>query len=394
MASGYYGLLHYAPNEELTIESKVFFCDAGGVSDLVAGNSDSQIIDFDLSPQGDLIVLRSESTTQKDPWIGEPLRELALENLALGTRKTFHDSTLNDAVRYNQSLEAVSDPPFAKSRTLYFASHPEVFLGKLKSQTGSLYLSSVGTSGYKLTKLDSEFKAIRTISLMPNTEENSVLMDREALSFDVLDDGVALLLPMRGEDQKIYGKHFNRSLMEADAKTGQLLALILSKDLTFKEHKILSHSQYLSSGGIRLFGDSAFLLINLNGNLNHESSIYSLHTKSLALKEYRIGARGFSHSSALTVCDGKLWVGGSAGYKQVSTGSVVEAGDAFVWSLDFLNENQSVTYLGTERNDAVSGMSCYERSLFVSGVQDGPITHSGDVDKLQLRQASFFGKVR
>lgn len=93
-------------------------------------------------------------------------------------------------------------------------------------------------------------------------------------------------------------------------------------------------------------------------------------------------------------CNEALWVGGIANFEQVVTGSVVTYGDAFLWKFD-TNTKQSIgNYYGTDRKDSFESISCGgSSSIFIGGIQDGPITHSGDHDPSLKYQKAISGRI-
>ena len=88
--------------------------------------------------------------------------------------------------------------------------------------------------------------------------------------------------------------------------------------------------------------------------------------------------------------DKYLAIGGNTGQLQVSTGSIVKHGDAFLMLTDLSGNILGQSVFGTDRNDYVSTLLEVEGSkILVGGTKDGPITHDGDNDKTQLHCFGF-----
>ena len=86
----------------------------------------------------------------------------------------------------------------------------------------------------------------------------------------------------------------------------------------------------------------------------------------------------------------EIWLSGTTGFVQVRTGSVVQAGDAFVGRI---TEGKFVAekIFGTDRDDGVSELTEFQNQLLVTGHLNGPITHTGDNDKSLNYQDWFLG---
>ena len=94
---------------------------------------------------------------------------------------------------------------------------------------------------------------------------------------------------------------------------------------------------------------------------------------------------------SMAIVDGQfLAIGGSTGWLQVPTMSVVKHGDAFVLLTDFDGNVKGKKIFGTPRNDYVGSIiDLGEGKLLLGGGKDGPITHDGDRDKSQLHRFGF-----
>jgi hypothetical protein len=389
---GFYGLMQFSPNQRLSTETKVFYCnERNEIETLATGLAENQIIDFDIDENENIFLLRSNDSGKKDPWLKLPLRELIIENTTTKNKIVVHDSTLKDAIKYDEALNPKPSNPFSLDKTLMFASFSELQIGRLKIIEGNAFVSYVGTGGYKLGKINLITTAQNFTTLMPNTTNNSMLFDREALKFDILGDDVALIVPFHGSDKDVYEKHFNREVTEDSNLEGQSLALLMDINLKYNQQKVITDDRYLSSGNVKLFNNSFYVLLNSHGDDKQNAELLEINLSTMIIKRKAVPAENMSYATALEVCHDSVLVGGSARYKQVSTGSIVKPGDAFLWVLNQSTGDQSLNYFGTDRNDTLTSIACGKDGLYISGIENGPITHSGDNDSSLLHQQSFMG---
>lgn len=105
-------------------------------------SSPQTILDFDITSDGKLVQLVSTETI-KPEFEEFPLRELSIyvdQRIAF----TFHDSKLNDSIKYDKNGLPHKVQPIEKDRTLFFVSSPLTEFARLQVNNNVIYLSAVG----------------------------------------------------------------------------------------------------------------------------------------------------------------------------------------------------------------------------------------------------------
>lgn len=243
----YYGLLHYQKILGGAKASTLFSCDLRDkkFNPIIEGNEKSQIIDFTVTPTGKIFALLSNSSglePKSDELPPEYFRELEIINvsnkMSLGV---FNDPDFKNGFQYDATGAVTPSLPKVQGRTLLHSQYSTMFIAEIYSSKYSLYLTYVGTGGYRVANVSIDGKVLATSVIMPNTTQNDVIFSRFPPKFFVRDNFLFSLVPIYKEDVIAYNKHFNRQLKNSiSSERGQLLLTQWNNDLTFKDHMIIT----------------------------------------------------------------------------------------------------------------------------------------------------------
>lgn len=385
-------LLHFKEAPDAPLKSAILNCNSGIA--VAHGDEKSQIIDFVSIKNDSLAILRSVDSGIPDPWIDKPLRELVIEFTDPQSQMiTFFDHKQSAAVRYDDQGNERASEPMATNRTLFFASYSGIRFGKLYKTNSWLALSYVGTGGYRIAVFDTlNLNTPRIFELMPNTEANWIIFDREAAPLAFHRDDVYSALQFSKSDVHAFKKRFGIDVPVLSTSDDHVLVTRLTLSSQSRLPKLFAGELSAFPEDLGIENDLGYLLVNEIGSNQRKVTIELFDSKSLDSKK-KISSPSPEMSSARTlkVCNGRVWVGGNAGFQQVATGSVVNPGDAFLWSTDLYLTPVDLKIFGTTRDDDVTAIDCSQNGILIGGNENGPITHTGDSDSSQLYQASFVG---
>lgn len=388
----YFGLLHFQKTLESLVESVLFSCDlaSGNFDSMLTGDEKSQIIDFALTSDGEVYALKSNSSNlKKEETDLSPdfYRELEIYNVS--TKKSlglFFDPTFNDGLIYNSSGLASPVHAIDQNRTFLHSTVSTMAIARIYLDRDSLFVSYVGNGGYRLARLEKKNGKLSEVKeIMPNTEANNILFARNPAEAFVQGDFIYTVSPIYSEDVIAYNRHFNRNLGGFPSSNySQLLVEKWSKNLEFIDQIIVTDQAYLYRGYI-VEKNNQVLVAASNAS---KVKVFLVDFSTQTVQALALPVKEKASIWDVQFCGDFLWAAGVANYEQVSTGSIVGYGDSFLSKLDLASGQAKVKYYGTDRKDSIESLSCFENSLFVGGLQNGPITHTGDKDpKLRFQNA-------
>lgn len=271
-------------------------------------------------------------------------------------------------------------------------SSPLTEFARLLVKDNFIYISAVGSFGFKIFAFNFNGEELFQSEVIPQSVFNTVLVDKEAPYFKIEQNEIFTALTISSQDLPIYNQHF-RQVLTWSGSAYQVIFQKQSLDLQTRLATIVSGSDNFFTNGfctneknIAIYGSSGgagsrqAIVVNLDWNLktNYKTEFTPKNESDIYTAIYR---------------GDQLIVGGSAGYKQVSTGSVVEYSDAFISSLSEDGRILNTTVFGTQRDDRITSLSISENTIYLTGFEDGPITHTADSDKNQGFQNWFWGQL-
>lgn len=395
----FYSLIYYRETLDRPGKSGIFKCE-NGLSQIISNEeAKNPIIDFLLTTKGELVQLRSVQSGELDNLAGFPLRQLYLDFLSsdFKVKKSllYFDPTQANAVKYDSEGNEKPVDHSSKIKTLFFASHPTLNVGRIYSSgKDTLALSVINESGYRVALVNIEEASLISVhEIMPNTVQNFIMFDRTPAPLLVSDDGViSAVVQFSPAETSILKKRFGViASTDSNSKHQILLSNINTKNNS-RNVKVVSNESGVYPVDIKSDKNSIFILGNLVSRSNRTSELIVIKKATLVETNRFISPTPkMTASQTLETCNGKIFIGGTTGYHQVETGSIVEFGDAFLWTVDLLKNKSTYYQFGTDRHDKITNLFCNGENLIISGTEDGPITHTGDDNIELLYQRSFFG---
>lgn len=216
-------------------------------------------------------------------------------------------------------------------------------------------------------------------------------MDKEAPYFEINNNDIFSSITISQNDLPIFNQHFHQTL-QWNRPAYQVLFQKQSLDLQARQTTLVSGGDNFFTNGfctddknIAIYGSSGgagtrqAMVANLDFDLKINYKIeFSPHNES---DIYSTVFRGNT-----------LVVGGSTGYKQVSSGSVIEFSDAFISSISQNGVLLDTTVFGSQRDDRITSLQIVNDLIYLAGFEDGPITHTAYNNKGLGFQNWFWGQ--
>lgn len=350
------------------------------------------LIDFDVNSKGQVIQLGFREISGSDIEFGFPLKQLAI---FVDSKKAFVllDSKQNLSVRYDK----IGNPSLAEhydtNQTYFLTSSPMTAFAKIQATDHEIFISAVGTFGFKVFSFNYNGKELFQTEILPQTAFNNILLDREAPSIEISGARVLTALTISSKDAPIFQKHFG-ILIKWDGPEYQ--AIIQSFDL-FLSNRLTQIAQGTADffiSGIHASEDEIAVFGSTGGPGNRKALATCLNFDLVELYRAEFTLTKESSLYAATFSKGQLHVAGGTGSLQVQTGSVVEAADSFVSVISSNGLVRTISRFGADRNDHVTSLLAVNDDIFLSGQQDGPITHTADADPNLGYQKWFLGKLK
>ncbi len=347
------------------------------------------LIDFDVTSSGHVIQLAFSKVGQKEGFV---LKELAI---FVDSKKAFifADTKQNSAKRYNENGEAELAMPFDSNHTYFLTSSPLTQFARLQATDQKIFISATGTFGFKTFVFNYNGQEVAQTELLPQTVFNTVLVDRTAPYMHLVGHQLITAITTTRDDSLIYEKHFGINL---DWRGPEFQAVVQSFNLSL-ENRLVQLEKSVENffiEGVEATGNEIAVFGSSGGPGNRKALVVLLRA---SLDEFARSEFTLTNESTLTSAayNGKQWiVAGSTGSVQAQTASVVEPGDAFVCAIEPDGSTKTLVRFGTDRNDQVSSLLVTDSEIYLSGILNGPITHTADADSSLGYQEWFIGKLK
>lgn len=367
--------------------------------EIAKSDQNSVIIDF-YARNGQLVLLKSRMA---EGLYGRNFvtdyRELVIEKFIsdrLVQSKLFFDSNQEKAIYYDGNKQPqpvrVKDP----KRTLYFKPVELVDYARVYIATnGQVFLTVSSDIGNKLYSLSDKLEVHWDLLIKPFVASYFQLYDK-APWISETEEGLSVateaihdqldILKTGSAATKVSGNFSQGVLFEDVSWSGA----VLSRSIHF-----LADQLYLQNFQTK---DHRKVLLGTRSDDQGSKGILVLFSKESQSPSFQIDLRPKNESYFTELAffsDGNstdgILVGGKCGFKQVSTGSIVEPADACLMKLDSNGNILSTRTFGTTRNDAVTALDVSGERALIGGVINGPITHTADQDPSQGYQEAFAG---
>ena len=350
------------------------------------------LIDFDITSDGRLVQLGYREIEGSDNEFGFPLKELSI---FIDSKKAFvfFDSKQNLAVRYDKNATPSRSQHFDKNKTYFLTSSPMTAFAKLRATNQEIYVSAVGTFGFKIFRFDYSGHEVSQAEILPQTAFNTVLVDKEAPFFEVTDSCVIAAITTTRDDVPIFQKHLGVRL---NWTVPEYQVILQSFNLSMLERttQLIKGTANFFVSGIQTGRDEVAVFGSSGGAGDRKALVASFNFELTELYRAEFSITKESNLYAAAFLKGRLLVAGSTGSLQVDSGSVVEAADAFVSSISSNGAITTLARFGTDRHDRVTSLLSVGDEVFLSGQQNGPITHTADANPQLGYQEWFLGRLK
>lgn len=354
--------------------------------------SEFTLIDFDITSNGRVVQLGYKEIEGSDSEFGFPLKELSI---FIDSKKAFvfSDSNQNLAVRYDKNGTPSLSQHYDNSKTYFLTSSPMTAFAKVRATDQEIYISAVGTFGFKILSFDYSGHEVSQAEMLPQTIFNTVLLDKEAPYIEVTGSRVLAAITTTREDVPIFQKHLGVHLNWIGPEY-QVILQSFNLSMSDRTTQVIKGTANFFVSGIQTGGDEIAVFGSSGGPGDRRALVTSF--KSDLIESYRAEFTITKESSlyAATFLKGQLLVAGSTGSSQVGSGSVVEAADSFVSSISSNGAITTLARFGTDRHDRVTSLLSVDDEVFLSGQQDGPITHTADTNPQLGYQKWFLGRLK
>lgn len=249
---------------------------------------------------------------------------------------------------------------------------------------------------YRLTVFDSNLKVIWSRDIT-NQRTDVLGMYGEAF-LKISDSGIiAIGVYFPAIDMPQYNEKFRTTLVSSGdfdilVTTYDINGTLLASQIVGTENLDLPKSLVIHGDSMYIVGRSIVNRPTSVRNFQNDMYIAALQFPSLKLNwEKLVDIQDEdSPESAIIVDDKFLLVGGSTGFLQVNTGSIIKHGDVFVTAFSLDGQEVGRNIFGTLRDDSVSTIvDMGNGKIVIGGVKDAAITHDGDNDRNQTHQFGF-----
>lgn len=388
-----YGLVQLNDGKKTT--SVLFKVNVGGkaTSEVARSNAKALIIDFDVH-DGEVVYLSSQVSPLVNSDFELPYRELKVIRLGeTATTVTFFDRSQSKAVVYDKDGNSRPVQLPNDAHTLFLVGHESIQFARLGILNTGVLLTTTGATGEKVFLLDRQSLAIvwdKTVS--PRTDHRDERLYAEAPLMVAEDNGfVSVASKLLRDETKIVSKYLSIDLpVEFNSRQGVLLQRVDMRGNIVESNAYLS-DDYLSLTTLRARNGNRFILADLSSPKGWKGSILKISAKGNVQWKEDFSPYGESSFNDMAIAEDQVFVGGKCGFRQVSTGSVVEFADSCLLTMDGNGRLMASKFFGTDRNDAIISMSFQNDRLIVGGFADGPITHTADQDQSAGYQHAMFG---
>jgi len=385
-----YGLFQLR-NEKRTSSMLMRIDTNGHETEVARSAQDEVIIDFDAKG-GEIVLLRSHLTNILDPLFKMPCRELKIEKISSSVKSVlFFDPQQANALIYdkaaNPRLVKFPDP----QKTVFFVANESVRFAGVTFAGDKIFLAATGMYGNKVYSLNQDLSIAWGVSLRPRTDFR--IFDHYALAPTLSVDGdfIFVASEVQREEIDILRKHLNSPLpLEFEQEQGVITQRV---DML---GKISESNVYLQGGffilsSVKSENEFRYILGNIITPDGWRGSLLKIDSQGRIKWKTELSPFGDSSLNDMIVRDNEVMVGGNCGFRQVSTGSIVEYADACLVKIDSEGKLLTKTYFGTARNDGIVSMDLSEGRMLLGGYTDGPITHTADNDASAGFQNAFLG---
>lgn len=393
-------LQYYRTSSKSKIQTKLIkVYDNGRFQELVLSD-DETWLDFDIKPNGeDIVGLISKEETVLDPDFGLSLKKLVIQIYSgdkVDKQFQFSDSLRLTAVKYDKSGNARLSKHYDNTEDLFLTSSAMVDFARIAAGEDRVYLSVCGTMGFKAFAFDQNGKELWQNDLVPLSDFNTVIVDKEAPYIALVGDMLFSATEITDDEEIIFEKHFGINVVwPSGPKYG---VVVQSISTSSRQRSVVlakgNGNIFLNNIALSKIGDvTLFGLVGTAGGPGARSAIAKMYDQNLKpYFEIDLGIQKETSGLSLNMTKDGFYVGGKYGSSQVSTGSVVEYADAFIvkYSWDGLQIRKK--YFGTDRDDSVGTIFLGpSEELYVGGMLDGPITHTADQNPEFGFSKSLFG---
>ena len=348
------------------------------------------LIDFDLTKSGDIVQLAFKEVPSNTIF---PFKELFIF-INAKMAFTFLDENQKNSFYYDENGTPSMARHYDPAHTYFLTSNPLTQFARIRATDETILISAVGTFGFKLFAFDYLGHAISQTEIMPRSEFNSLVLDREAAFIDLMDThGVISALTLSSKDSPIYNTHFGASLKWSGPEYQTLVQSFDMLSMSRKQRLTRASGDFFTSG--IQSSQNEFVVFGSSGgpqNRKAFAAVFSIHLDPLYQSEFTISNESSLYAAVFH--KEKLLVAGSTDSSQVDTGSVVKTADSF---LSVISKNGTATLIhqfGTDRDDRITSLLSANNELFVAGNENGPITHTADQNPELGYQNWFIGRLK
>ena len=352
------------------------------------------LLDIAVSPSGHVVRLASREVKLADGEIGYPLKELTV---FVDTKAAFvfKDSKQGQAVFYDREAKPAPAKHFDPERTLFLTSSSRTEFARVVATEERIFISATGSFGFKIFAFDYSGRELAQADVLAQTPFNTMLLDKEAPYLTPTNGGVAVAITTSADDRPAFKKHFGVDLAW-DGPKYQSVVRAYDAALVPGAIRLAKGSGNFFTSGVVADGGAKVAVFGSSGGAGGRNAL-AVVLGGRELSEQMRAEFSFEHESsawAAAFSGERLFVAGSTGSKQVQSGSVVNPADSFIAEALTTGEARQVARFGTTRNDRVSSLLPLGGEIYVSGFQDGPITHTADSDANQAYQKWYLGRLR
>lgn len=391
-----YGLVQQNDGKKITTILVKVDRDTKATLEVARSNADDLIIDFDVR-DGEVVYLNSQIASIANNNFELPYRQLKITRMGrTAATVTFFDRNQSKAIVYDkdENTRPVQLPDDA--RTLFLVGHETIQFARLMILSTGILLTTTGVTGEKAFLLDLQSLAViwdKVVS--PRTDYRDERLYAEApLVVSEDSDFISIASKVLREETKIISKYLLASLPVAfSSRQGVLLQRLDMKGDVVESNAYL-FADYLSLTSLQTKNGHRFVLADVTSQDGWKGSILNVSVSGSIQWKKVFSPYGESSFGEMVVVENQIFVGGKCGFRQVSTGSVVEFADACLLTLDMNGKLTGSKFFGTDRNDAIVSMSPLGDRFIVGGFVDGPITHTADQDQSAGHQSALFGVLK